>query len=198
MKYFPPEDWVTVNIQFSKPLYIMLKSQKFIPPPSFPPRDLSASEREAYHLGIKLTCAFEILCSASSAWGQKVLEVRNIEKQRKVCDSEIQSWDENQEEPGDEEWMTLSTADVRRIMGEDKSEEEQVKEMIANLEKFMEGESGFEGIDDEYSLPVSELMVDSWILIGMMMRFLERVGTQVDEIPREVNSHEIDFTLPGI
>jgi hypothetical protein len=130
----------------------MLKSQKFNPPPAFPPRELSAAERETYQMGIKLTCAFELLCS-SSLRSKQVLDIWNIEKQRKVNDHQMKGWDENQEEPGDEEWMNLSAEDVKRIMAEDKSEEEQVKEMIANLEKFMEGESGFEGIDnDEYGL----------------------------------------------
>ena len=129
----------------------MLKSQRFNPPPSFPPRSLSAAERESYSLGIKLNCAFELLASSTSSWSQRVVDVWNIEKQRKVDDIQIRGWDENIEEPGSEEWMTLSAEDVKRIMAEDKSEEDQVKEMIANLEKFMEGESGFEGIDDEYT-----------------------------------------------
>jgi predicted secreted protein len=68
-----------------------------------------------------------------------------------VEDAEIKEWAENCEEPSDEEWMTLSAEDVKRIIAEDKSEEEQVREMIANFERFMEGESGFEGIDDEFA-----------------------------------------------
>lgn len=69
---------------------------------------------------------------------------------KKVDDIMMKGWEENCEEPGSEEWMTLSAEDVKRIMAEDKTEEEQIKEMIANLGKFMEGESGFEGIDDEF------------------------------------------------
>jgi predicted secreted protein len=68
-----------------------------------------------------------------------------------VEDAEIKEWAENCEEPSDEEWMTLSAEDVKRIIAEDKSEEEQVREMIANFERFMEGESGFEGIDDDFA-----------------------------------------------
>jgi len=146
-----PDDWVTVNIQFSRPLYAMIKSQKFNPPPSFPAKSLSACERDSYNLGIKLTCAFELLISSTSPWSSKVLELWHTEKERKVDDSAMKGWDENCEEVSAEEWMSLSAEDVRRIMKEDKSEEEQVKEMIANLERFMEGESGFEGIDDEYT-----------------------------------------------
>jgi hypothetical protein len=34
-------------------------------------------------------------------------------------------------------------------MGSGGNEEDQVREMIENLSKFMEGESGFEGIGDD-------------------------------------------------
>jgi|SRR5579871_4263909 len=146
----------------------MLKSQKFNPPPSFPPRELSASEREMYQLGIKLTCAFELLCGSSSSWSQRVLDVWNVEKERKVNDFQMREWEDNIEEPGSEEWLTLSAEDVKRIMAEDKSEEEQVQEMIANLEKFMEGESGFEGIDDGYTISEKLTDVVSWTTTVMM------------------------------
>lgn len=128
----------------------MIKSQKFNPPPAFPPKDLSAAEREMYLLGIKLTCAFELLTSSDSLWSKRVIDLWNVERKKKADDIEIKGWDENCEVPDDEEWMILSSEDVKRIMAENKGEEEQVREMIANLEKFMEGESGFEGIDDEY------------------------------------------------
>jgi len=149
-RYFIPDDWVTVNIQFSRPLFAMLKSQKFNPPPAFPARDLSAFEREMYSLGIKLTCAFELLASSESPWTQRVVDLWNREKERAVKDTEIQAWPENCEEPDNEDWMTLSAEDVKRIIAEDKSEEEQVRKMIANFERFMEGESGFEGINDDF------------------------------------------------
>jgi len=141
---------VTVNIQFTRPLFAMIKSQKFNPPPSFPAKSLSAAERETYNLGMKLTCAFELLISSSSPWSEKVLELWHAEKERKVDDIAMRGWVENSEEISGEEWMSLSAEDIRRIIKEDKGEEEQVREMIANLERFMEGESGFEGIDDGY------------------------------------------------
>jgi hypothetical protein len=103
-----------------------------------------------YSLGIKLTCTFELLATSSSPWSQRVLDAWNEEKIKKVDDIMIRGWEENCEEPGSEDWMILSAEDVKRIMGEDKSEEEQIKEMIASLGKFMEGESGFEGIDDDF------------------------------------------------
>ena len=139
---------MTVNIQFTRPLFAMIKSQKFNPPPSFPAKSLSAAEREAYILGMKLTCAFELLISASSPWSEKVLELWHAEKEREVDDIAMKGWEENSEEISGEEWMSLSAEDIRKIMKEDKGEEEQVREMIANLERVMEGESGFEGIDD--------------------------------------------------
>lgn len=149
-RYFIPKDWITANIQCSRPLFAMLKSQKFNPPPAFPARDLSASEREMYSLGIKLTCAFELLASSDSSWTRRVVDLWNTAKERGATDAEIEKWTENCEDPSDEAWMTLSAEDVKRIMVEDKSEEEQVREMIANFERFIEGESGFEGIDDEF------------------------------------------------
>jgi hypothetical protein len=128
----------------------MIKSQKFSAPPSFPPLSLSAAEREAYSLGIKLSCAFEILAASDSTWSERLNELYEAEQEHMIDDIQMQSWIENCEEPDGEEWMVLSTEDVRKMMAEDKGEEEQIKEMIANLEMFMEGESGFEGIDEEY------------------------------------------------
>ena len=133
----------------------MIKLQKFTPPPSFPPRDLSAEEREMYSLGIKLTCAFELLASSESPWSERVVDLWNAENAKKVDDIAVKEWDENCEEPDSEEWMTLSGEDIKRIMAEDKSEEDQIKEMIANLSHFMEGESGFEGIDDDEYVSLS-------------------------------------------
>ena len=150
-KYFVPNDWVKVNVQFSRPLFAMIKSQKFNPPPAFPARDLSASEREMYSLGIKLTCAFELLASSDSQWAKHAVNIWNTQKERTMNDMEINAWAENCETPSNEEWMNLSAEDVKRIIAQDKSEEEQVKEMIANIERFMGGESGFEGIDDEFA-----------------------------------------------
>jgi hypothetical protein len=162
LKYFPPEDWVTVNVQFSRPLFTIIKLQKFSPPPAFLPQSLSAPEREAYELGIKLTCAFELVASSSSPWSERIVEVWKEEKEKKVDDLVLKSWDENCIEPNDETWMALSNEDITRIIGEDGNEEEQVREMIANLSKIMEGESGFEGIgddefDDEEYVPYASL-----------------------------------------
>ena len=151
LKYFPAVDWVTVNVQFSRPLFAMIKLQKFKPPPTFPPQSLSATEREAYELGIKLTCAFELLASSSSPWSERIVELRNAEQEKRVDDITMKSWNENCIEPDDETWMTLSNEDIIRIMGDGGNEEEKVREMISNLSKFMEVESGFEGIgDDEF------------------------------------------------
>jgi hypothetical protein len=149
LKFFPAEDWVTVNVQFSRPLFAMIKLRKFSSPPAFPPQSLSASDREAYELGIKLTCAFELLASSSSPSSESVVDLWNLEKLRKVDDTALTSWDENCVKPSNEDWMTLSNDDITKIMGESGNEEDQVREMIENLSKFMEGESGFEGIGDD-------------------------------------------------
>lgn len=127
----------------------MIKSQKFNPPPSFPPRSLSINEREMYSLGIKLTCAFELLASSASLWSERVVDLWNAEKEKKADDIMIKGWEENCEEPDNEDWMTLTNDDITRIMAQDKSEEDQIKDMIADLGRFMKGESGFEGIDDD-------------------------------------------------
>jgi hypothetical protein len=126
----------------------MIKPAKFNPPPSFPPRSLSSSEREMYNLGIKITCALELLTSSNSQWSKDLIDIWNVERLKLVNDERINAWEENQEQVDDEQWMTLSADDVRKIMAENKSEDDQVKDMIEQLSKFMEGESGFEGIDD--------------------------------------------------
>lgn len=130
----------------------MIKTEKFYPPPAFPPKDLSATEREMYSLGMKLTCAFELLATSSSSWSQRVICLWNEEKGLTASDAEVKRWEENCEEPDSEEWMTLSIEEVNRMLEEDMGEEEQVKKIIAEMSKIMEGESGFEGIDDGYFL----------------------------------------------
>src|SRR5438046_297147 len=104
----------------------MIKSQRFNPPPAFPPRSLSATEREMYSLGIKLTSAFELLASSNSPWSERVVELWNVESAAEIDDRTIEKWDENYEEPDGEEWMALSGEDVERIMAAEKSEEEQI------------------------------------------------------------------------
>jgi len=111
---------------------------------------LSATERESYSLGIKLTCAYELLANSTSSTAKVVVDIWTSEREKKVDDITIRGWSENLETPDGEEWMVLSAEDIKRITAEDKGEEEQIKDMIANLERFIEGESGFEGIDDEF------------------------------------------------
>jgi hypothetical protein len=102
-----------------------------------------------YNMGIKLTCALELLASSGTSWSETLLGTWAAEKSESLSDISLNGWEENHLQPDSEEWMNLSTEEIRKIMAEDKGEEEQVKEMIENLRKLMEGESGFEGIDDE-------------------------------------------------
>jgi len=190
-KYFVPEDFVPVNVQFSRPLFALIKSQRFNPPPAFPVFNMSAAEREMYSLGIKLTCAFEMLAISSSSRSQQVIDLWNAEKARKQNDAVIKEWTENLEEPSSEEWMILSAEDVQKIRAEDKNEEDQIREMIENMKKFMEGESGFEGIDDEYvsSIHLSDLR------FGDFDSDDEDDLEEGEELPEDFDEEEFDEEL---
>ncbi|EMR08336.1 hypothetical protein PNEG_03176 [Pneumocystis murina B123] len=58
MKYFYPEDMVSVVIKMTKTLYAQLKGQSFEKHPLF---DLSGSKYDQNVMGMKITCGFEML-----------------------------------------------------------------------------------------------------------------------------------------
>jgi len=63
---FPPSDFISTSIIFTKVGYAQLKSQEFPPPQSWQshlPKSASAKEAIAVEIGMKLSCGFEMLLS---------------------------------------------------------------------------------------------------------------------------------------
>lgn len=81
MKYFPPEEErVRCVVKFTKCLYAMLQSSKYLPEKkvgwNLPSNTNSENYKEAL-LGVKIACGFEILASQAKVIGENLEEDRN-------------------------------------------------------------------------------------------------------------------------
>lgn len=129
---FPPEDFVTVSVRFSKTLYAQLKSQRFDTPPRWEPvfrstknENLSSNEEqkrtERLETGMKLTCGFEML--AKNAENSKSRVVREMaivledlhEDGSSVLpsDDDIRLWDQVDRDD-DDSWLDINYEDFER------------------------------------------------------------------------------------
>ncbi|BDA41334.1 probable protein ecdysoneless homolog [Coccomyxa sp. Obi] len=63
MQHFPAQDMVNVVASFSRCLYAQLEQQQFEPPKGYPLPPPDSPPYRAAHLGMKLTCGFEMLYS---------------------------------------------------------------------------------------------------------------------------------------
>ncbi|KAH7325117.1 SGT1 protein-domain-containing protein [Stachybotrys elegans] len=129
---FPPEDFVTVSLRFSRVLYAQLKSQRFDAPPRWQPilqrmRDTAPSpdghskSLARMETGMMLTCGLEILAaSAEKSKSRAVREVAIILDDLKEdgddalpTDKEIDSWP-NVGRDDSEAWMDINYSDFER------------------------------------------------------------------------------------
>ena len=130
---FPPEDFVTVSVRFTKVLYAQLYAQRFEPPPRWKSvmdkavgkmpavTDAEFKAQSSAEVGMKLTCGFEMMMRDAEKSNSRVI--------REVCllledleedgvdslptDKKIQTWkDVNRED--DESWMDIDFDDLER------------------------------------------------------------------------------------
>ncbi|KAJ1341812.1 hypothetical protein BSLG_003631 [Batrachochytrium salamandrivorans] len=85
MRVFDPSETVLMTATFTKILFAQLKSQRFYPPPKFRLPSQSDPEFQAYELGMKLTCGFEMVynnpylqTTSSKELGKQTVETYNF------------------------------------------------------------------------------------------------------------------------
>ncbi|KAK2612138.1 hypothetical protein QQS21_001868 [Conoideocrella luteorostrata] len=135
---FPPEDLVTISIQFSKVLFAQLKSQRFEPPPRWQllfsnlPQTCSSSINRAsssqLELGMKLTCGYEMLATNADKSKHRVVREVDILLQDLIEDGddalptnqEMESWP-NHQRSDNENWMEIDFGNFERELGGQRS-----------------------------------------------------------------------------
>jgi hypothetical protein len=115
---FPPEDFVTVSVKFTKVGFAQLRGQQFVPPAAwagFLPTTSGAKELNAVETGMKVSCGFEMLAGDPQNNGKKpVIEIRRLlaavdkASEKLPTDEEISKW-ENID--GDESWLDINFED---------------------------------------------------------------------------------------
>ncbi|EME39812.1 hypothetical protein DOTSEDRAFT_178640 [Dothistroma septosporum NZE10] len=163
---FPPEDFVTMSVRFTKVGYAQLRSQVFDPPPAWTavtPR----MKDEKVAMGMKLTCGFEMLVTdPQNRDNRNVREIKllleDIESgdEELPDDPELATWPRTQD---DEKWLDIDYNDFEReLSGKaggkkdsadggfgDQGAQENLRKMVSRFEDFLkDDEAGAEGIDD--------------------------------------------------
>ncbi|KAM0451488.1 hypothetical protein ACHAPV_010000 [Trichoderma viride] len=141
---FPPEDFVTVSVRFSKTLYAQLKSQRFDTPPrwesvfrSTKNENISSNEEqkrvERLETGLKLTCGFEMLAkdaenSKSRVVREMAIMLEDLQEDGSSVlpsDDDIKLWD-HVDRDDDDSWLDINYEDFEREL-EGKQAQEPLK-----------------------------------------------------------------------
>lgn len=129
---FPPEDFVTVSVRFSKTLYAQLKSQRFDTPPRWESvsrttknENLSSNEEqkrvERLETGMKLACGFEMLAkdaenSKSRVVREMAIMLEDLQEDGSSVlpsDDDIKLWD-HVDRDDDDSWLNINYEDFER------------------------------------------------------------------------------------
>ena len=163
---FPPEDFVTISIKFTKVGYAQLRSQVFDPPPAWAgviPRMIDPKAQ----MGMKLTCGFEMMLSDPQNQDKRVVReikllLEDIESGDEAvpCDAELASWAQTQD---DEKWLDIDYNDFENeLSGKsggksgskgtgfgDTNAQENLRKMVSRFEDFLNDDTaGADGVDD--------------------------------------------------
>lgn len=167
---FPPRDFVSVSLKFTKVSYAQLKSQQFDPPRIWAEASTSKSGSllgaEAA-IGLKLSCGFEMLMSDPQNQDKKTVREINIilddlhtEKDLLPSDTDILKWSMRED---DEKWLDINFENFDRELGGfkgnkgaaamnggfgDKGVQENLRRMVARFEDFLNDDvAGAEGAE---------------------------------------------------
>ena len=169
---FPPEDLVTMSIQFSKVLFAQLKSQRFDAPKRWQSALGSSTdqvEQGALEMGMKLTCGYEMLAvDAEKSKHRVVREVaillQDIAEDGETVlptDEEMKSWPNSQRNDS-ENWMDINYNDLERELdgqsykgnrgGEsgfgDSQTQTDLRKIVSRFEAFLnDDKAGLDGVD---------------------------------------------------
>ncbi|KAM0717018.1 hypothetical protein Q7P37_006870 [Cladosporium fusiforme] len=164
---FPPEDFVTVSVKFTKVGFAQLRSQIFNPPPAWTgvvPR----IKDPKVDLGMKLTCGFEmLLADPQNADKRAVREINILLSEIESgddslpTDKDLASWPQTQD---DEKWLDIDYNDFENELAGDKkksgpsggkgfgdaSAQENLRKMVSRFAEFAKDDdaAGIDGVDD--------------------------------------------------
>lgn len=166
---FPPEDFVTVSVKFTKVGYAQLKSQRFSAPPVWDdklPSNHGSKEYTRAEIGMKVACGLEMLVrdpqSQDKAYVREIKllleDLRSGEDQLPGND-EIMKWDKMED---DDKWLDIDFEEFERELGGktgndskklnghfgEKSTQENLRKMVARFEDFLNDDTaGAEGVE---------------------------------------------------
>jgi len=166
--HFPPEDFVTVSVKFTKVGFAQLRSQVFSPPPAWT-GVLARLKEPPVELGMKLTCGFEMLLSDPQNADKRVVReiqilLSDIETgdDELPTDKDLASWPRTQD---DEKWLDIDYNDFENELAGDKkkggpsggkgfgdaSAQENLRKMVSRFADFAKDDeaAGIDGIDDD-------------------------------------------------
>ncbi|KAK5125131.1 hypothetical protein LTR85_000807 [Meristemomyces frigidus] len=164
---FPPEDFVTVSVRFTKVGFAQLRSQLFDTPPAWT-GIIPRLQDPKVEMGMKLTCGFEMLLSDPQNCDKRVVRemkllLDDLESGDEVLptDKEIETWPKIQD---DEKWLDIDYNDFENELAGKKGQkenskgggfgdqgaQENLRKMVSRFEDFLgDDDAGAEGVDDD-------------------------------------------------
>ncbi|KAF3942119.1 hypothetical protein ABW19_dt0205759 [Dactylella cylindrospora] len=169
MPTFPPRDPIDMSVRFTKITYAQLKQQVFRPPRPFILPGQESPQYPASELGMKLTCGLELLVSGNknktegrlATEAKAILDLLNSSSAPLPSDQDIRSWNHQVDS---EDWLNVDYEEFEANMSgrggpfeksafNDKEQQDKLKKMVENFEKFMNDESaGAEGAKFQHGL----------------------------------------------
>lgn len=166
---FPPEDFVTISVKFTKIGFAQLRSQIFGPPPAWTGVIPRMRDPKA-EMGMKLACGFEMLLADPQNQDKRVVreikllleDIENGDEQL-PSDGELASWPQTQDE---EKWLDIDYNDFENeLSGKrkkdkdgksagfgDASAQENLRKMVSRFEDFLNDDAaGADETDDDAS-----------------------------------------------
>ncbi|TGJ71179.1 hypothetical protein EYR41_003164 [Orbilia oligospora] len=174
MPTFPPRDPVEMSVRFTKITYAQLKQQVFRPPRPFILPGKESPQFPASELGMKLTCGLELLVSGNrnktegrlAAEAKTIMDSLNGASAASLLpsDEDIKSWNHQVDS---EDWLDVDYEEFEANMAgtstrtqgpssapffeksafSDKEQQDKLKKMVENFEKFMNDDSaGYGGV----------------------------------------------------
>ncbi|KAI4113129.1 MAG: hypothetical protein LQ345_005824 [Seirophora villosa] len=160
---FPPEDFVTVSVKFTKVGYAQVKGQDFQTPMSWAGRGAKAHTLQGQigrEMGMKITCGFEMLLSDPQNMDKKsvreiklLLEDLDAGEEQLPSDDDISRWEYVQD---DESWLDINFEDFdKELSGRgdqipvgqsagfgDRTAQDSLRKMVARFEKLLNDDDG--------------------------------------------------------
>ena len=169
--YFPPTDFVTMSVKFTKVGYAQIRSQEFSPPVAWATKcnetgkETGLQQEGQVETGIKITCAYEMLLADNQFQDNKnvreiklLLEDLETGEEATPSNEVIDKWCQGQD---DEKWLNIDfNAFDRELSGQaknghdksgfgDEAAQESLRKIVERFEAFLKDDSaGVEGVED--------------------------------------------------